>query len=120
MGYQSDLDQHRSQSGNGMGDIRDSYDRSSDQYYANSGNPMTVLTKLQLPFIIPIIKIPASDVIVRLLLMQMASGMTKADTATIFLLPMADMACKVHIHSIEDSKAYRRVVIIHLLSFSNS
>lgn len=45
MGYQSDLDQHRSQSGNGMGDIRDSYDRSSDQYYANSGNPMTVFNQ---------------------------------------------------------------------------
>ena len=43
MGYQSDLDNLRSQSGSGMGDIRDSYDRSKDQYYTNSGNPMGYL-----------------------------------------------------------------------------
>lgn len=43
MGYQSDLDNLRSQSGHGMGDIRDSYERSKDQYYTNSGNPMGYL-----------------------------------------------------------------------------
>ena len=40
MGYQAILDNIRGQTGNSMGDIRDSDTRSSDQYYTNNGNPM--------------------------------------------------------------------------------
>lgn len=43
MGYQSDLNDLRSQSGNGMGDVRDSYERSKDQQNTYSGNPMGYL-----------------------------------------------------------------------------
>lgn len=43
MGYQSDLNDLRSQSGSGMGDIRDSYERSKDQQNTYSGNPMGYL-----------------------------------------------------------------------------